>query len=130
MLAVTGTLAALLEASRNGRGQVVESAMSDGALALMALFYAMRDADHWIDERGANQPQGGAPFYRCYETLEGAYMAVGAVENKFYAELIDGLGLDPALVATPGTGCCGAQCAPSKLLQKIRSSNSIPFHAM
>jgi alpha-methylacyl-CoA racemase len=100
MMLAMGILAALNERHRSGRGQVVESAMSDGALALMALFYAMRDAGHWVDERGANQPQGGAPFYRCYETSDGSYMAVGAVENKFYAELIDGLGLDAALVAT------------------------------
>jgi alpha-methylacyl-CoA racemase len=100
MMLAMGVLAALNERHRSGGGQVVESAMSDGALALMALFYAMRDADHWIDERGANQPQGGAPFYRCYETLDGGYLAVGAVENKFYADLIDGLRLDPALVAT------------------------------
>jgi alpha-methylacyl-CoA racemase len=100
MMLAMGVLAALNERHHSGRGQVVESAMSDGALALMALFYAVRDAGHWIDERGANQPQGGAPFYRCYETLDGGYLAVGAVENKFYADLIDGLGLDPALVGT------------------------------
>jgi len=74
--------------------------MSDGALALMALFYAMRDTGHWVDARGANQPQGGAPFYRCYETSDGKYVAVAAVEPKFYSDLIDGLGLDPALLAT------------------------------
>ncbi len=100
MMLAMGVLAALHEREQSGCGQVVESAMSDGALALMALFYAMRDAGHWIDERGANQPQGGAPFYRCYETRDGRYVAVGAVENKFYADLVDGLGLDPALVAT------------------------------
>jgi alpha-methylacyl-CoA racemase len=74
--------------------------MSDGTLALMALFYAMRDAGHWVDARGANQPQGFAPFYRCYETADGEYMAVGAVEAKFYVALLDGLGFDPALAET------------------------------
>ena len=100
MMLAMGVLAALHERQHSGRGQVVESAMSDGALALMALFYAMRDAGHWDDVRGANQIQGGAPFYRCYETRDLEYLAVGAVENKFYADLIDGVGLDPALVAT------------------------------
>jgi alpha-methylacyl-CoA racemase len=100
MMLVMGVLAALHERDRSGRGQVVEAAMSDGTLALMALFYAMRDAGHWIDARGANQPQGFAPFYRCYETSDGRYVAVGAVEGKFYAELLDGLGLDPALAGT------------------------------
>ena len=100
MMLAMGVLAALHERQHSGRGQVVEAAMCDGALALMALFYAMRDAGHWVDARGANQPQGGAPFYRCYETRDARYVAVAAVEPKFYADLIDGLGLDPALLAT------------------------------
>ena len=100
MMLAMGVLAALHEREQSGEGQVVEAAMSDGTLALMALFYAMRDAGHWVDARGANQPQGFAPFYRCYETSDGQYMAVGAVEAKFYAALLDGLGFDPALAAT------------------------------
>jgi len=100
MMLAMGVLAALHEREQSGQGQVVEAAMSDGTLALMALFYAMRDAGHWVDARGANQPQGFAPFYRCYETSDGRYMAVGAVEGKFYVELLDALGLDPALAAT------------------------------
>ncbi len=100
MMLAMGVLAALHEREQSGQGQVVEAAMSDGTLALMALFYAMRDAGHWVDARGANQPQGFAPFYRCYETSDGLYMAVGAVEAKFYAALLDGLGFDPALAAT------------------------------
>ena len=62
LLAVSGILAAYVHRLRTGQGQVVEAAMSDGTLALMALFYAMRDAGHWVDARGANQPQGFAPF--------------------------------------------------------------------
>jgi alpha-methylacyl-CoA racemase len=100
MMLAMGVLAALHEREQSGHGQVVEAAMSDGTLALMALFYAMRDAGHWVDARGANQPQGFAPFYRCYETADGEYMAVGAVEAKFYAALLDGLGFDPAMAET------------------------------
>jgi alpha-methylacyl-CoA racemase len=100
MMLAMGVLAALHEREQSGRGQVVESAMSDGVLGLMSLWFAIRDTGSWVDDRGVNQIQGGAPFYRCYETSDGEYMAVGAVEHKFYAELIDGLGLDPALVAT------------------------------
>ena len=100
MMLAMGVLAALHEREQSGEGQVVEAAMSDGTLALMALFYAMRDAGHWVDARGANQPQGFAPFYRCYETSDGLYMAVGAVEAKFYAALLDGLGFDPVLAET------------------------------
>jgi alpha-methylacyl-CoA racemase len=100
MMLAMGVLAALHEREQSGRGQVVEAAMSDGTLALMALFYAMRDAGHWVDARGANQPQGFAPFYRCYETADEQYVAVGAVEAKFYAALLDGLGFDPAMAET------------------------------
>jgi alpha-methylacyl-CoA racemase len=100
MMLVMGVLAALHERASSGRGQVVEAGMSDGTFALMALFYAMRDAGHWVEARGANQPQGFAPFYRCYETSDGKYVAVGAVEAKFYAALLDGLGFDPALGET------------------------------
>jgi alpha-methylacyl-CoA racemase len=100
MMLAMGVLAALHEREQSGHGQVVEAAMSDGTLALMALFYAMRDAGHWVDARGANQPQGFAPFYRCYETSDGQYLAVGAVEAKFYAALLDGLGFDPTLAET------------------------------
>ena len=100
MMLAMGVLAALHEREQSGQGQVVEAAMSDGTLALMALFYAMRDAGHWVDARGAEPTPGFAPFYRCYETSDGQYMAVGAVEGKFYAELLDGLGFDPALAET------------------------------
>jgi len=99
MMLAMGVLAALNERQSSGRGQVVESAMSDGVLGLMALWYAIRDTGGWSDERGENQIDGGAPFYRCYETSDGGYMAVASVENKFYAQVIDGLGLDPELVA-------------------------------
>jgi alpha-methylacyl-CoA racemase len=102
MMLAMGVLAALHEREQSGRGQVVESAMSDGVLGLMSLWFAIRDTGSWNPERGVNQIQGGAPFYRCYETSDGEYMAVGAVERKFYAALIDGLGLDAALVEVAG----------------------------
>ena len=112
MMLAMGVLAALHEREQSGQGQVVEAAMSDGTLALMALFYAMRDAGHWVDARGANQPQGFAPFYRCYETSDGQYMAVGAVESKFYAELArrarvrSRAGRDPARPRRSGPRSC------------------------
>ena len=128
MMLAMGVLAALHEREQSGQGQVVEAAMSDGTLALMALFYAMRDAGHWVDARGANQPQGFAPFYRCYETSDGQYMAVGAVEGKFYVELLDGLGLrscdgrDPArprAVARTHAGVRG--CVPFAHARRVGS---------
>ncbi len=88
-----GMLAALLEAARTGRGQVVDAAMLDGAASQAALLYAWRAAGLWSDERGANLLDGGAPFYRCYACADGGFVAVGAIEPAFFAALMQGLGL-------------------------------------
>ena len=100
MMLAMGVLAALHEREQSGRGQVVEAAMSDGTLALDGA--VLRDARRRpLGRRAApTNPQGFAPFYRCYETSDGQYMAVGAVEAKFYVALLDGLGFDPALADT------------------------------
>lgn len=100
MFLAMGLLAALRTGGRGGTGQVVEAAMLDGALTLMAQWYAARARGGWSDVRGTNLIDGGAPFYGTYETSDGGYMAVGAVEPKFYVELLDGLGLDASLVAS------------------------------
>lgn len=97
MMLAFGTLAALFEAQQTGIGQTVEAAMSDGALSLMSQFFTMRENNQWTDLRENNLIDGGAPFYRCYETQDGGYVAVGAIEGKFYADLLKGLGLDLAL---------------------------------
>ena len=91
-----GVLAALLHAGRSGGGQVVDAAMIDGAATLMALPYERHASGDWHDERGANQLDGGAPWYGVYATADGRHVAVGAIEPQFYAELLRGLGLDPA----------------------------------
>ncbi|MDQ3601539.1 MAG: CoA transferase [Actinomycetota bacterium] len=93
---VVGVLAALHEASRSGRGQVVDAAIVDGAASLMAAMYGMLAAGAWRDERGVNLLDTGAPFYDVYQTSDGAHMAVGALEPKFYAEFVAKLGLDPS----------------------------------
>lgn len=100
MMLALGVLAALEERHRSGAGQVVEVGMSDGVLALMSQWYSMRAAGSWTDERDANLIDGGSPFYRCYETSDHRYVAVGAIEPQFYAALLDGLRLDPGLAAT------------------------------
>lgn len=100
MMLALGVLAALTESRRGGAGQVVEIGMSDGALALMAPWFSMRDIGEWVDSRESNLIDGGAPYYRCYATNDNKYVAVGAIESQFYAELIDGLQLDPVLVTT------------------------------
>jgi alpha-methylacyl-CoA racemase len=93
MLLITGLLAALVEAGRSGRGQVVDAAIVDGAALLTAMFYGMRAQGVWSDEIGANLLDSGAPFYDVYRASDGEYLAVGALESQFYAALLRGLGL-------------------------------------
>jgi alpha-methylacyl-CoA racemase len=94
MFLVAGVLAALWEAQRTGRGQVVDAAIVDGTAMLAALQYALRAAGRWSDNRGTNLLDGGAPYYDVYRTADGQYVAVGALEPRFFAELVRGLGLD------------------------------------
>lgn len=88
-----GLLAALLDAQRSGRGQVLDVAMVDGAASLMTLPYSRLPSGRWRDVRGQNILDGGAPWYDVYATRDGKFMAVGAIEPQFYVELLKGLGL-------------------------------------
>jgi len=90
-----GVVCALLEARRSGKGQIVDAAMMDGVNSLLAVFHGFRQAG-LQHPRGENVLDGGAPYYRCYATSDGGWMAVGAIEEKFYATLIELLELDPA----------------------------------
>ena len=96
LLLAYGIACALVEAARSGTGQVVDAAMVDGTAMLMAPFYAARQIGFWTDDRGTNMLDTGAPYYDTYECADGGYVAVGAIEPQFYAELVDGLGLDAA----------------------------------
>src|SRR5438067_8307039 len=96
MLLVVGVLAALVERERSGLGQVVDAAMVDGSALLNAFLYGLLGRGLWREERGTNLLDGGAPFYDTYETADGRHVAVGALEPKFYASLLAGLGLDAA----------------------------------
>lgn len=91
-----GVLAALYERQHSGQGQIIDAAMVDGSSTLMAFVHGMRGAGMWNSERGTNMLDGAAAFYDSYETRDGKYMAVGAVEPEFYAELLQLLELDPA----------------------------------
>ncbi len=93
MLLAFGMVAALLEAARSGEGQVVDAAMVDGAASLMTMIYAFHRFGIWNEERGTNMLDTGAPFYEVYETADGRFFAAGGIEAKFYAELLEGLGL-------------------------------------
>jgi len=87
MLLGFGVVCALLEAQRSGRGQVIDAAMVDGAALLAAMFAGFLAAGGWSEARGENILDGGAPWYDVYETADGRYVAIGAIEDKFYAEL-------------------------------------------
>ena len=93
MLLAFGVAAALVSAARTGRGQVVDAAMTDGAALLTAMFQGLSAMGLWQDKRGANLLDGAAPFYDTYETKDGKHLAVGAIEPKFYAEMLGLLGL-------------------------------------
>ncbi|GAA4213829.1 CaiB/BaiF CoA transferase family protein [Actinocatenispora rupis] len=92
MLMAVGVLAALLGARTTGRGQVVDAAMVDGTATLLSMLLGLRAAGMW-GERGGNLLDGGAPFYDAYRCADGGYVAVGALEDPFYRELLAGLGL-------------------------------------
>jgi alpha-methylacyl-CoA racemase len=94
MLAM-GVLAAVYERTSSGKGQVVDASMVDGAALLTASLHGMRAAGLWAGERGDNLLDGGAPFYDTYETVDGKYIAVGAIEMRFWADLVKVLGLNP-----------------------------------
>jgi len=96
MFLAFGVVCALLEAHKSGKGQVVDAAMVDGAACLMALLYGMYAQGAWRDERGVNVLDTGAPWYDAYETKDGKWLAVGAIEARFYAEFIERLGLSAA----------------------------------
>jgi alpha-methylacyl-CoA racemase len=95
-----GIVCALLEAKKSSKGQVVDSAITDGTAHLMSMMYAMTQGKVWNDKREANILDGAAPFYNVYQTSCGGHVAIGAIEPKFYAELLHRIGADPALVQT------------------------------
>ncbi len=93
MLLAFGTACALLEASRSGKGQVVDAAMVEGASLLAAMFSGFLAAGRWSEARGENLLDTGAPWYDVYETKDGKHVAIGAIEPKFFEELVRRLGL-------------------------------------
>ena len=97
MFLLFGLLSAVIERASSGRGQVVDAAMVEGVPAMMGLLYSFMGQGQWSTQRASNLLDGGAPFYRCYTCADGGFVAVGALEPQFYAQLIDGLGLDPSL---------------------------------
>lgn len=95
MLAAFGVVCALLEAKTSGRGQVVDSAMVDGSAILMTMIHSFRAMGIWSDERGTNLLDSGSYYYEVYETSDGKFISIGALEPKFFATLLDLVGLSP-----------------------------------
>jgi alpha-methylacyl-CoA racemase len=96
LLLAFGIVCGLLESRQSGRGQVIDAAMVEGSALLATMFDGLRAAGIWNDRREANLLDGGAHFYDVYETGDGKYLAVGALEPQFYAQLLEGLGLESA----------------------------------
>ncbi|MCV7412327.1 carnitine dehydratase [Mycobacterium florentinum] len=94
---VIGVLAAVWEAGRSGRGQIVDAAIVDGASSLTALLHGLMAAGQWVDRRGHNFLDTGVPWYDTYRTADDRWMAVGALESKFYAEFTQLLGISDDL---------------------------------
>lgn len=93
---VTGILAALYKAQATGEGDVVDAAIIDGTSSMMGIVYSLHSMGQWKPKRGANLLDGAMPFYRCYETSDGKYMAAGGIEPQFFAQMLSVLGIDPA----------------------------------
>ncbi len=92
---VTGILAALLRAERTGKGDVVDAAIIDGVSSMMGVIYSLDSLGLWQTKRRSNLLDGAMPFYRCYKTKDERFMAVGCIEPKFFALMLDILDIDP-----------------------------------
>ena len=96
MLLAFGLLAGILHVHRGGEGQVVDAAMVDGSAILASMVHGLRAMGAWQDRRGVNTIDSGAHFYEVYETKDGRHVAIGAIESKFYGELLEAIGLGDA----------------------------------
>ena len=95
-----GVLSALYERSHSGKGQVIDAAMVDGVPAMMGLIHMLLARQQWSPERESNLLDGGAPFYRCYDTADGKQLSVGPLEPHFFAELLQKAGLPETELTT------------------------------
>lgn len=96
MFLAFGLVCGILEARGTGRGQVIDAAMTEGATYLANMFFSFRALNRWSEQRGDNALDGGSHFYDTYETKDGGYLAIGAIEKAFYVKLLTLMGLDPA----------------------------------
>jgi alpha-methylacyl-CoA racemase len=96
MVLTVGILAALIERSRTGMGQVVDAAMTDSSALLMSSVYGQRAGGSWLDTRESNSVDGGAPFYNVYEAADGTYLSIGALVPEHYTRVLEVCGIDAA----------------------------------
>jgi alpha-methylacyl-CoA racemase len=94
MFLVNGILAALLVAEKTGKGDIIDAAIVDGTNSLMSFVYGMAGLGQWRPERESNLLDGAAPYYRCYTTSDGKFMAVGCIEPQFFAAMMERLPID------------------------------------
>jgi alpha-methylacyl-CoA racemase len=94
LILAVGIVAALLEARDSGLGQVVDAAVSDGATLLMTMMYELRGRGQWHEQREANVNDGGSAFYNVYETADGKYVSLAAMEPKFFLQFLEKVKLD------------------------------------
>ncbi len=94
MFLVNGILAAIIERAQTGRGNIVDAAIVDGTHSLMSFVHGMAGLGQWRTKREANLLDGAAPFYRCYMTADGKFMAVGCIEPQFFAAMMERLPID------------------------------------
>jgi alpha-methylacyl-CoA racemase len=125
MLLAFGVLAAVIEARRSGKGQVVDAAMLDGAIAMMSLFCTMRAQGVTRDATGEDIFAGGAPWYDTYRTRDGRYVAVGAIEPQFYVQMLEKLGLDAARFAPLGYPAVGSEAR--RVWPELRAAMAAAF---
>ncbi|MEW6632427.1 MAG: CaiB/BaiF CoA-transferase family protein [Pseudomonadota bacterium] len=106
MMLISGVLAALVQRWRTGKGEVIDAAMIEGAAMLAAPIHAFMAAGLWVDRRGENLLDSGAPFYDTYETADGRHIAVGCLEPRFFAEFVRLLPLDRRFAGTQYDRAC------------------------
>ncbi|MDH3430835.1 MAG: CoA transferase, partial [Gammaproteobacteria bacterium] len=88
-----GMLAAMLEAGKSGQGQIVDAAMVDGVASMLTMYYGLMACGMWSDRRQANLLDGGAPFVRSYETRDDKYVAICAIEPRFFSALLESMAI-------------------------------------
>ncbi|MDB5874539.1 MAG: CoA transferase [Ramlibacter sp.] len=93
-----GILAALQEAGRSGKGQVVDAAIVDGVMSLMTSVYGVLGAGIWKEQRGANVADSGSPFYNVYQCADGKYISIAPIEERFYGDMLERIGFDAAQI--------------------------------